>query len=368
MNSRVIASLVFALAVAGAIFGARFLKDRATATAAARARMTQAPLTVSAVAAQQLTWTNTVNAVGSLASYRGITVKTELEGVVRRIDVTSGAVVRAGDLLVEFDTSVESAQLAGAEAQAKLADLNLARARDLRANGTNTPADLDAAEAALAQARSAVDQLRATIAKKRIVAPFEGRLGIVLVYPGQFLGKAESIVELQTLDPIHADFTVSQQEISRLAVGQRVNVRVDAHPGRIFKGAIEAVSPTVNEATRTMRVRATVANPGEALLPGMFGNVEIELPGTENAVALPSAAIVYNPYGDFVYVVEKGVAQQRFVRTGPQRGNLIAVLSGLKAGEEVVTSGQLKLRNGVPVQVDNTVAPSANPAPSPKDS
>lgn len=368
MKIRVVASLVIALAVFGAIFGAKYLKDRGAAAAAAQARSGQAALTVSSIAAQQLTWPNTVNAVGSLQSFRGITVKTELEGAVRRIAVNSGAVVHAGDLLVELDVSVESAQLSGAEAQAKLTELNLARARDLRANGTNTPADLDAAEAALAQTRSAVDQLRATIAKKRIVAPFDGRLGIVLVYPGQFLGKAEAIVDLQALDPIYADFTVAQQEISRLAVGQRVNVRVDAHPGRVFEGAIEAISPTVSEATRSVRVRATLANPGEALLPGMFGNVEVVLPGTDNAVALPSTAIVYNPYGDFVYVVEKGVAQQRFVRTGAQHGSLIAVVSGLKSGEEVVTSGQLKLRNGAPVRVDNTVAPSANPAPSPKES
>jgi membrane fusion protein (multidrug efflux system) len=365
MNKRTLLTTVVALAVFGAIFGYKYLAIRRGM--AAQAGMVRPPATVSAAPAQETTWPNTLNAVGSLASFRGITVKTELEGTIRRIAFESGAAVAEGDVLIELDTSVEAAQLAGLEASARLAELNVTRARELRTNSTNTQADLDTAEATLLQTRSAVDQLRATIAKKHIVAPFAGRLGIAQVYPGQFLGKAEPIVQLETLDPVHADFTMPQQNIGRVAVGQTVRLQVDAFPNRVFEGRITAIAPRVSEATRSISLRATVANPDGILRPGMFGRVEILLPGAERAIALPSAAIVYNPYGNFVYVVENNVAHQRFIQTGAQRGNLVAILSGLKPGETVVTSGQIKLRNGSPVQVDNTVMPSANPAPKPAE-
>ncbi|MBI2496622.1 MAG: efflux RND transporter periplasmic adaptor subunit [Opitutae bacterium] len=365
MKTRFILTLVIAVAVLAAIFGSRLLKNRRAA--AAQATMVRPAPTVSATAAKEENWPHTLNAVGALASFRGITVKSELEGVIRRIAFESGATVAEGDALVELDTSVETAQLAGLEAQARLAELNLARARELRTNGTNTQADLDAAEAMLLQTRSAADQLRATIAKKRITAPFAGRLGIALVYPGQFLGKAESIVQLETLDPVYADFSLPQQEIGRVAVGQPVRVNVDAFPDRAFEGTITAIAPRVNDATRSISLRATVANRDEVLRPGMFGRIEVVLPVTERALVLPTAAIVYNPYGNFVYVIDQGAVSQRFVQTGPQRGNLISILSGLKPGEQVVTSGQIKLRNGSPVQIDNTAAPSANPAPRPSE-
>jgi membrane fusion protein, multidrug efflux system len=367
MNKRTLLTAVVALAIVGAIFGYKYLAIRRGMAAQQAAMMARPPTTVSAAPAQEATWPNTLNAVGSLASFRGITVKTELEGTIRRIAFASGAAVAEGDLLVELDTSVEAAQLAGLEAQAKLAELNVTRARELRTNSTNTQADLDTAEATLLQTRSAVDQLRATIAKKHIVAPFAGRLGIAQVYPGQFLGKAESIVQLETLDPVYADFTLPQQDIGRVAANQTVHLRVDAYPDRVFEGTITAIAPRVSEATRSISLRASVANPTGILRPGMFGRVEVVLPGTERAIALPSAAIVYNPYGNFVYVVEGNVARQRFIQTGAQRGNLIVVLSGLKPGESVVTSGQIKLRNGSPVQIDNTAAPSADPAPKPAE-
>lgn len=365
MKKRIILTALVALAVFGAIFGYKYLAIRRGM--AAQMGMVRPPATVSTAPAQEATWPNTLNAVGSLASFRGITVKTELEGTIRRLAFESGAAVAEGDLLVELDTSVEAAQLAGLEAQARLAELNVTRARDLRTNSSNTQADLDAAEATLLQTRSGVDQFRATIAKKRILAPFAGRLGIALVYPGQFLGKAEPIVQLETLDPVYVDFTLPQQTVGQVAAGQTVRVRVDAFPDRVFEGTIAAIAPRISEATRSISLRATVANRDEVLRPGMFGRVEVVLPGTEHAIVLPTAAIVYNPYGNFVYVVEAGVARQRFIRTGAQRGNLVSVLSGLKPGETIVTSGQIKLRNGSPVQVDNTVVPSADPAPKPAE-
>jgi len=366
MKKRSLLIAVVALAVLGAIFGFKF---RAMQKAqAAMAAMKPQAVAVSVVAAHEETWPNTIAAVGSLASFRGVTVKSELAGTIRRVVAESGAVVAAGDVLVELDTSVESAQLAGLEAQAKLADINLGRARDLRAAGTNTPNDLDTAEATLAQARSAVDQLRATIAKKRIVAPFAGRLGIVQVYPGQFLGSGDALVVLETIDPIHVDFSLPQQELGRLAAGLPVRFTVDAYPGQSFEAKITAISPRVSDATRDLDLRATLANPGEKLRPGMYARVEVVLPATERALVLPASAVVHNPYGETIYVIEQGVAHQRFIKTGPSRGDLILVLSGLKPGEQVVTSGQIKLRNGSEVRIDNSAAPAAEAAPRPQES
>lgn len=366
MKTRLVVTLAAALALFGGIFGYKFFSMR-QAMAAMAARQ-QPPVTVSVAAAQEETWPNSLTAIGALASYRGIVVKTELEGTVRRIAFESGATVAEGTLLVELDTSVETAQLGGLEAQAKLADINLARTRDLRANGTSTQADLDSAEAARLQARSAVDQLRATLAKKRLVAPFAGRLGITKVHPGQFLSKGDALVQLETLDPIHADFSLPQQELARLAIGQPVHLTVDARPGQVIEGRITAISPRVSDATRSVDVRATLANPDEALRPGMYARIDVVLPATEHALVLPSSAVVHNPYGETVYVIEDNIAHQRFIKTGPQRGDLIMVRDGLKPGDQVVTSGQIKLRNGSTVRIDNSVAPDANPAPQPTES
>lgn len=366
MKKRIVITALVALAVFGAIFGYKFYTIRRGM--AARAGMTMPPVTVSTATVQEQTWRNTIRAVGSIKTYRGITVKTELEGLVRQVTATSGSTVAAGDVLVQLDTSVEKAQLAGLEAQARLAEINLGRARELRANGTNTPNDLDTAETTLAATRSAVAQLKATLAKKRIAAPFAGRLGIVQVYPGQFLGKADSIVVLESVDPVHVDFSLPQQEIARVAVGQPVQLAVDAYPERTFTGEITALSPRVNDATRNLDVRATLANPDEALRPGMFARIEVVLPASERMLVIPAAAVISNPYGDTVYVVANGVAQQRFIKAGATRGDVMQVRDGLKAGEQIVTSGQIKLRNGSAVRVDNSLAPDANPAPKPQES
>ncbi len=365
MKTRVFTTLAIAFVLLGALFGYKYLAIRRAM--AAQAAMVRPPTTVSAATAKQETWPNTLHAVSSLASFRGIVVKNEIEGAVRRISCESGTLVAAGTPLVDLDDSIESASLPGLEAQARLARTNLDRARELRTANTNTQTDLDTAEAVAAQTQAAVAQLRATLEKKHLVAAFAGRLGIVLVHPGQFLAKGEAIVQLEALDPIHADFTLPQQEVGRVAVGQPVRVRVDAYPDRVFDGTITAIAPRVSDTTRSLSLRATAANHDEALRPGMFAQVEVVLPGTQNAVTVPTAAVVYNPYGNFVYVIEKGAAVQRFVQTGPQRGNVVSVLSGVAAGELVVTSGQLKLRNGSPVLVENTTAPSANPAPTPAE-
>lgn len=366
MKKRSLLLVLAALVALVAIFGYKFYTIRRTMAAMAAQQIP--PVTVSAAKVGSETWVNTISAVGSLASFRGITVKTEVEGLVRDIPAVSGRAVAEGEALVQLDSSVEDAQLAGLEAQARLAELNLGRARELRTNGTNTPNDLDTAEATLASARSAVAQLKATLAKKRIVAPFAGRLGIVQVHPGQFLSKGDALVVLESIDPIHLDFSLPQQEISRLSDGQPVRLTVDAYPSRTFEGRITALSPRVSEATRNLDVRATLANPEGALRPGMFARAEVVLPANEESLVIPAAAIIYNPYGETVYVIENGTAHQRFIKTGLTRGNLTQVREGLKAGDQIVTSGQIKLRNGSAIHIDNTSAPDANPAPKPQES
>jgi len=367
MNAKpLILTSVAAILVVSAVAGLKIRSNKQQA--AAQASMVMPPATVSSATAEKQVWPNAIVAVASLTSSQGITVKTELDGIVAEIAARSGAAVAAGELLVRLDTSAEEAQLSGLEAGATLAELTLKRARELRSTGTNTPADLDAAEASATQAQSAVNALKVTIAKKHIRAPFSGRLGIVKVYAGQFLSKGDSLVALESLDPIHADFSLPQQELSRVKEGQPVRLHLDVWAGRDFAATITAISPRVADGTRMVDLRATLPNPDGALRPGMYANLEVALPATPDAVVIPATAVVRNPYGETVYVIENNIATQRFIKTAASRGDLVLVASGLKAGDIVVTSGQLKLRNGSPVKVDNTATPHANPAPKPAES
>lgn len=375
MTKRIVLTLVVALAVFGAIFGYKFSSIRRAQAAAANRR--PPPTTVTAAPAVQETWRASLAAVGNLESFRGITVRTEIEGRITRVAFESGAAVQAGDVLVEFDTATEAAQLKGLEARSRLAVINLERQRDLRANNTIAQVDLDAAEAEAAEAAAAVEELKATLAKKRIVAPFAGRLGIRQVNPGQFLAKSDAIVALEAVDPIYADFGLPQQDVTQLKPGLAVRVTLDAFAGREFAGTVEAVNPRISAETRNVRVRAVLPNADETLRPGMFARVEVLLPEEPTVLVLPATAVVYSPYGDSVYVVTEQktaegqsqlVAQQQFITVGPKRGDQVAVVKGLKAGDRVVTSGQMKLRNGAPVRIDNSVVPTNDPKPTPAES
>lgn len=374
MKLRIVLALLAVIVVLGGIFGAKALQIRKAVAAAAARR--PPPVTVATTQAVPETWTATLEAVASLRSFRGITVRAELEGRVTRLAFESGAAVREGDVLVELDTSTETAQLAGLEAQARLAALSLERARELRRTGTNTPADLDFAENTAKQSLAAIEVLRATIAKKRIVAPFSGRLGIRAVNPGQFLNKGDAIVELESADPIYADFGLPQQELTRLQPGLEVRLQADAYPGRTFTGKIETTSPRVRDDTRNVGVRAVFPNPAEALRPGMFARVSVILPESSAVLVLPASAITYSPYGDSVYVVEtetspegsREVARQRFVEVGPRRGDQTSIRKGLKPGDRVVVAGQMKLRNGAAVRIDNSILPGNQAAPKPAES
>lgn len=334
--------------------------------------------TVTATAATESTWEQTVSAVGSLAAVQGVTMAAETPGKVVAIEFTPGSEVKAGDLLIKQDTTVEQAQLSAAEASTALARSNLGRAQELMKNGTIAKSELDAAEAQDKQAVGAAENFRAVIAKKTIRAPFAGRLGIRLVNLGQMLKEGEAIVSLQALDPIYANFSVPQQKLSLLALEQPVRVTSDAQPGVVITGKITAINPDVDAATRNVRVQATLANPGEKMRPGMFVNVEAVLPEQEKVVIIPATAILYAPYGDSVYLVDNPkdgaagqgakVSRQQFVRLGRRKGDFVSVVSGLKAGDMVVTSGTFKLHNGGSITVDNTLAPKAELNPKPADS
>lgn len=371
MKMRISLIVLVALGALGALFGFKYLQDRKARAALAARKPVPATVTTAPASAER--WRSTIHSVGALESFQGVTLRSEIEGRVLRVAFESGAAIKAGDLLVEMDIASETALLRSNEARAKLAHLNLERARGLRGNSANTEADLDAAEATAAEMDSAIEATKATLAKKRIVAPFAGRLGLRRVNVGQFLNKGDEVVTIEATDPIYADFAVPQQDVTQLKAGLPVVVTIDAYPGREFPGAIEAIDPRVSEATRNLRIRATLANPDETLKPGMFARVEVRLPDERDVIVVPATAIVYSPYGDSVYIVAKDdkgvqVAQQRFVQVGARRGDQISVITGLKGGEEVVSAGQGKLRPGSPVAVNNSVVPTNNPAPKPAES
>jgi membrane fusion protein (multidrug efflux system) len=368
-------TLALSAAVILVVAGIAAIKMRSIHALQARmAMMKIPPATVSTVTAALADWQHHLHAVGSLAAVQGVTVSNQIEGAVAIVSFESGQRVQAGDLLVQQDISADTAQLRGFEAQAELARLTLVRAKELRAKETNSQADLDSAEAQFKAAVAAADNERAIIAKKTIRAPFSGILGIRQVNIGQFLPAGGSIVSLQALDPIYANFSLPQQDLGVLRAGQTVRMTVDAYPGAVFEGKVNALESRVDDASRNILVEATYANADARLVPGMYASVDVVLPGADHLVTLPESAIVYNPYGNAVYVVERSrsgsgeeslVARQHFVTLGDTRGDQVSVVKGVKPGDEVVTAGQLKLHNGSPIVVNNSVQAPSDPAPTP---
>lgn len=347
------------------------------AMAEAGAAMVMPPTTVTAVAASADSWGESLAAPGSLEAVQGVTVSAEIPGKVVRIAFEPGANVQAGDVLVQLDISTEEAQLRAAEATAALARANLARARELRMSGTNSLAELDAADAQARQADAQAESIRAIIAKKTIRAPFAGRLGLRQVNLGQILREGDAITSLQTLDPIYVNFSLPQQRIAQLAAGTPVQVTSDAAPGVTFDGRINAINSEVDATTRSLRVQATISNSGEKLRPGMYAAVQVLLPAQAEVLTVPVTAVLYAPYGDTVFVVEskkdektgqtQQVLRQQFVRLGAARGDFVSVVEGLKPGDLVVTTGVFKLRPGMAVVIDNAMAPASSLTPRPKN-
>ncbi|MBI2814758.1 MAG: efflux RND transporter periplasmic adaptor subunit [Opitutae bacterium] len=369
------ALIVCVLAIMGPLFLIK--TGQFKAMGAAGAAKVYPPTTVSAVPAKRDTWADSMMSPGSLHAVQGVTVAAEAPGKVAKIAFEPGAAVQAGDLLIQLDITTEEAQLRAAEAAAALARASLNRARELRQSGTNSPADLDVADAQAKQALAQAEGIRAVIAKKSIRAPFAGRLGLRFVNLGQILREGDPIATLQTLDPIYVNFSLPQQRLAQLAPGTAVRVTSDAAPGDSFAGAINAISPEIDAATRNIRIQATLANHDEKLRPGMYANVEVMLPSEAAVLVIPATAVLYAPYGDSVFVVveqknEKSgktqkVLRQQFVRLGAARGDFVSVQDGLKDGDMVVSAGGFKLRPGMPVVIDNALALDSQLAPKPKN-
>lgn len=332
------------------------------------------PDAVTTLEVSSAAWPQSLHAIGTVTADQGVTVSADLPGVVEEIHFDSGRHVEKGAVLVRLDTRQEQAQLSAARAQLELARLNRARAQGLAAQGVIAPADRDRAEAEFAQASARVGEIEATIQRKQVRAPFAGLLGLRQVNLGQYLEAGSPIVSLQSLDLVHVDFSVPQQQVARLRRGGEVAVSLAGAADAHLRGRISAVDSVVDAATRNVRVRASLGNPDGRLRPGMFVEARVATGAPEPVLAIPSSAVAYAPYGDSVYVVAdlpgpeggtyRGVRQQ-FVKLGAARGDQVAVVSGLAAGDQVVTSGAFKLRNGAPVKVDNSVQPGNDPAPRP---
>lgn len=321
-------------------------------------------------------WERSVESVGSLRAVQGAKLSTESSGVIAKILFENGREVKQGDLLVELDHETESANLRSAEAEADLARTVYERTKRLRLNNTVPQSDLDAAESQLRKTAAIIEQLKSTISKKKLAAPFSGRLGIREVNLGQFVNNGDTIVSLQALDPIYVDFLLPQQLIAGLSVGQALKLFTDVYPGREFDGKLTAINSEIDPVTRNIRLQGTLLNNDGALRPGMFARVLLTLGEAEEVVCLPATAVIAAPYGDSVFVLEnettedgsaRRVAKQRFIRTGRARGDFVSVVQGLEPGETVVSAGAFKLRNGSPVEVNNDIAPKPQLAPSPPD-
>jgi membrane fusion protein (multidrug efflux system) len=373
--------MILMLAVIGLLItGLGFVKFKQIQTAMAKGGSFQPPPTaVTTVVAKQETWPATLTVIGTAAAVQGVTVSADLPGTVARIAFESGKAVKAGDVLAELDTRQERAQLAATEAQRDLARINYDRLQQLVKEGVTARSEYDNATAQQKATEAQVGEIRATIDRKTIRAPFSGVLGIRQANLGQYLAAGQAIVTLEAINPIYVNFGVPQEVAAQARIGRNLRVSSSDVGSVKLGGRVTAIDSVVNEGTRNIQVQATLPNPGGKLRPGMFVQVELSTgTGTDRPViALPASAINYAPYGDSVYVVSdmkdpkgntyRGVRQQ-FVKVGGSRGDQVAVVSGLKPGDEVVSSGVFKLRNGAAVLINNQVQPGNNPAPKPEDS
>jgi membrane fusion protein (multidrug efflux system) len=376
MKKPVILTMVGLIIIVGLLVG---IKGLQISTMIAQGKqMVPPPEVVTAAQVRTQSWESLLTAVGSLDAVQGVTVTAEVTGKVVRIAFEPGSKVAAGDLLVQQDISVETAQLRAAEATATLARINFERNKKLLPENVVSQSDFDNTQAQLTQALAQVDNIRAMIAKKTIRAPFSGRLGIRQINLGQVINDGQAIVTLQALDPIYANFLVPQQQLSQISKGLEVRVTSDALPDQVVTGRITAINPEVDAATRNIRIQATIANPDERLRPGMYATIAVVLPQKKDVLAIPATSVLYAPYSDSVFIIQENQGKdgkstttsirQQFVRLGEKRGDFIAVTSGLKGDETVVSTGVFKLRNGQTVAVDNKLAPEFQLAPRPAES
>ncbi len=334
------------------------------------------PEAVATAKVEATSWQAARSAIGTVVAIHGGTLGSEVTGTVREIDFDSGMFVKKGQVLVRLDTSYEQAQLQSARADAQLAKLTLNRTVTLGKNGAVTTAELEAAEARFKQTEAAVTSLEATIAKKTIRARFDGRVAIRQVELGQVLSPGTAIASVQSVSPIYVEFSLPQQSLSEVKLGQKVRVRADIFPGASWEGEVSVINPEVDVATRNVRIRGIFENTDGRLTPGMFVNVEVLSHDKQSVTLIPATAVIFAPYGDSVFAVEEKkdpsgkttlVAHQKFVRLGERRGDFVTVISGVSPGETVVSTGAFKLRNGMAVAVNNELTPAPELAPKPAD-
>lgn len=355
--------------------GLKILQFRAMSKAGAA--MIPPPTTVTSAVVKEANWQPTLDAVGSISPVQGALLSAELPGRVSAINFESGSRVQKQQILIKLDVTAEKAQLHNAQATAELAKAELERARNLARGNVISKAELDTAESKFNAAKAVVDNMQAIIDKKEIHAPFSGIAGIRYVNPGQMVAVGDKLVSLQTLDQVFVDFSLPQQDLAQLKVGLPVRLMTDAIPGREFSGTLSAINPAVDPATRNVQLQASLDNKDHALRAGMFARVEVVLPQKNPTLYIPATGVSFAPYGDSVYVIEKKknektkkdelVLRQQFIRLGERRGDFVAVTEGLKKGQEIVSTGAFKLRNGMSVVVDNTLAPKPQLNPTPND-
>ena len=336
------------------------------------------PATVSTFAVTSSQWQPKLSSVGNVRAYRGVELSTEIGGLVQAVTIKSGIDVKEGELLIKLNDASDVAQLGSLKALADLAKVINERDRqqlEIQAISKNV---FDTSKADAASKQAQVEQQTALVAKKNLKAPFTGRVGIVMINPGQFVNPGDKLITLQTLDPIFVDFNLPQSNAAQIQVGQEIVVTTDAFKDKSFTGKVTAVSPKIDANTRNIQVEAQLANPDKKILPGMFANVNLKLGEEVKLLTLPQTAVTYNPYGSTVFIAKPTgkkdkqgkpalEAQQVFVTTGPTHGDQVAILKGIEEGATVVTSGQLKLKNGTPLIVNNKVQPSNSPNPQPQE-
>jgi membrane fusion protein (multidrug efflux system) len=378
MKKRMIRRMLIMLLTIGLLFGAivgyqMFVASMMKKFMSANA---QPPATVTAMQARRESWQRQETTVGTLRAMRGVDISSEVGGIVQKVHFTSGQQVQKGTLLFELDASEEVAQLEALKASRRLAEINHKRDQEQFARQAVSQAQFDASETELNRLKAEVDRQKAAVDKKRIRAPFSGRLGVTTINPGQFIDPSEKLVTLQDNRTLYVDFKLPQRLLSQLKKGQTIHVKSDTGINR--DGHIKAINAAVDPATRNLALEGLIENSDEALLPGMFVQVAIDIGAPEALLTLPQTAVSYNPYGSTLFVARTDgadsnedkptlKAHQIFVRTGPRRGDQIAIVDGLGDGDMVVTSGQMKLKNGTPLIIDNTVTPANDIAPRPRE-
>ena len=336
------------------------------------------PATVTTIVVEKQEWQPKMTSVGNVRAFRGVDLSTEVGGLVARVPIKSGMDVNEGDLLIKLNDSADVAQLNSLKAMADLAQVINERDKAQLAIQAISKNVFDTSTADMKAKRAQVDQQTALVAKKNLKAPFSGRVGIVTINPGQYVNPGDKLLTLQTIDPIYVDFTLPQSSAGIIQAGQTIELQTDAFKDLVFLGKITAVSPKVELNTRNIQIEAQISNPEKKLLPGMFANVNINLGDRVELLTLPQTAVTYNPYGSTVFIAKKtdrldkkGIpvmeAQQVFVTPGLTRGDQIAIVKGLEPGMTVITSGQLKLKNGTPLIINNSVLPANLPNPKPQE-